>query len=79
VPGETFDVSISEREDAMVASAEDLFVVYIREDKKHNGIPTERKLVSCRSQEEAEMVRRENETPRNRCIVRYLGPAGGGD
>ena len=63
----------------MVAASEDLFVVYVREDKKHDGLPTERKLVSCRSQEEAEMVRRENGSPGRRCIVRYMGPAGGGD
>ena len=58
---------------------DDCFVVYVREKKANPNRPMERKLVSCGSYQEAEMVRRENQAPDRHCIIRYTGPAGGGD
>ena len=63
----------------MTLIADDCFVVYVRERKAHRHHPVERQLVSCSSYQEAEMVRRENQGPERHCIIRYFGPAGGGD
>jgi hypothetical protein len=54
------------------------YVVFVQELRKGQS-PNERKLVECGSYHEAEMVRRENAAPGRRCIIRYLGLAGGGD
>jgi len=58
---------------------DDCFVVYVREKKMNRHRPMERQLVSCSSYQEAEMVRKENQAPDRHCIIRYTGPAGGGD
>jgi len=66
----------------MNITLDDCFVVYVRERKADPNRPNrtvERKLVSCGSYHEAEMVRRENRSPDRHCIIRYAGPAGGGD
>ncbi len=63
----------------MTAVHEDCFMVYVREEKKTDDPAGERPLVACPSYEEAEWVRRENQGPQRRCIIRYVGPAGGGD
>jgi len=63
----------------MKVALDDCFVVYIRERKANPNRPAERPLVSCGSYQEAEMVRRENQGPDRHCIIRYTGPAGGGD
>ena len=59
--------------------ADDCFVVYVRERRTNPHRPMEAQLVSCGSYQEAEMVRRENQGPDRHCIIRYMGPAGGGD
>ncbi len=60
---------------------EDRFVVFIREDGPSAAVPEarERELVSCASYEEAHWICQEYGGPHRKCIVRYLGPAGGGD
>lgn len=39
----------------------------------------ERLLVRCSTYEEARWVRQEYQGPSRSCIIRYVGPAGGGD
>ena len=63
----------------MSVVAEECFVVYVRDKQSKPHHLTERKLVDCGSYEEAQMVRRENQAPDRHCIIRYLGPTGGGD
>lgn len=63
----------------MTMNHEDCFDVYVREDSGVPYLPMERKLMTCRTYEEAVSVRRENNAPDRRCIIRYVGPAGGGD
>ena len=65
----------------MPAAVDDCFVVFVREEVSPNGIPdlVERELVRCPSYEQAEWVRRECGSSRRKCIIRFLGPSGGGD
>jgi len=65
----------------MEATLDDRFVVFVRElaEPKSVGLPAERPLVTCSSYEEAQWVRREYATRMRKCIIRYVGPAGGGD
>jgi hypothetical protein len=60
---------------------EDQFVVFVREDRPSAAGPEawERELVSCPTYEEALWVCREMRGPHRKCIVRFVGPAGGGD
>ena len=60
---------------------EDRFDVFIREDEPHTHGRSqhERPLVSCATYEEAQWVRREYAGPHRKCIIRFVGPAGGGD
>jgi len=65
----------------MDALFQDEFVVYVRDLKpaQPGWQNRERELVHCATYEEAEWVRHEMESPRRRCIIRYVGPTGGGD
>jgi hypothetical protein len=65
----------------MATALEDSFTVFIRSERQPDQFPeaVERELVTCSSYEEAEWVRLENEAPGRKCIIRYVGPAGGGD
>jgi hypothetical protein len=58
------------------SQSEEGFVVFVRDLA---GCNPERTLVSCPTYAEAEWVRDEYATPTRRCIIRYIGPAGGGD
>lgn len=62
-------------------SFEDRFVVFVRGDSASCEGPeaVERELVSCSTYEEADWVRHEYGQNVRRCVIRYLGPAGGGD
>jgi hypothetical protein len=57
------------------------YVVFIQSPADPNARPesVERELVECATYEEARWVRRENTSPTRRCVIRYVGPAGGGD
>jgi hypothetical protein len=64
----------------MDSQYEEQFVVYVRDNwPRPGGAPAEERLVHCSSYEEAQWVRRECAGPRRRCIIRYVGPSGGGD
>jgi hypothetical protein len=63
----------------MILIADECFEAYVRERKANPNRPMEWQVVNCGSYQEAEMVRRENQGPDRHCIIRYLGPAGGGD
>jgi hypothetical protein len=65
----------------MQSTLDDRFVVYVRDEGRVDSFygPVERELVSCSTYEEAEWVRQECAGPNRKCIIRYIGPAGGGD
>jgi hypothetical protein len=60
---------------------EDGFVVYVRLDRAHAYPPeaVEQAVVHCASYEEARLVRHQYHAAAQECVIRYLGPAGGGD
>jgi hypothetical protein len=60
---------------------DDQFVVYVRKDPNDSGRPDllERELLRCGSYAEARRVQREYGQGQPNCVIRYVGPAGGGD
>jgi hypothetical protein len=65
----------------MEAILQDCYVVFAREliTPGRVAYARERELVTCSSYEEARWVQRECTSPTRQCIIRYVGPAGGGD
>jgi hypothetical protein len=67
---------------AMETTLDDRYVVFVREEPvpgRRMLLPVERELVTCASYKEARWVQRECSTPKRKCIIRFVGPAGGGD
>ncbi len=62
-------------------SHEDGFVVFVRVDPTHECTPesVEQPLRVCPSYEEARQLQRSFRGSQRECVIRYLGPAGGGD
>jgi hypothetical protein len=60
---------------------DDRFLVFVRADRGSDNAPEEfeRYLTSCPTYEEARRIQREYRTFARECVIRYLGPAGGGD
>jgi len=58
---------------------DDRYVVYIRLDPAHPSRPDagEEAVAACSSYAEARRVQREYQGAE--CVIRYIGPAGGGD
>jgi hypothetical protein len=68
----------------MDSQYEEQFVVYVRDHRPQASgaagpVPEGQELVGCATYEEAQWVRHECESRRRRCIIRYVGPSGGGD
>ena len=57
---------------------EDRFVVFVQ-DEGQVGSAGECEVARCRSYEEAKTIRREVGWRPHKCVIRYFGPAGGGD
>jgi hypothetical protein len=60
---------------------DDRFLVFVRADRSHSTPPEdfERYLISCPTYEDARRIQREYRSRSRECVIRYLGPAGGGD
>jgi hypothetical protein len=60
---------------------EDRFLVFVRTERNHWDPPedSERYLISCPTYEEARRIQRDYRSRSRECVIRYLGPAGGGD
>jgi hypothetical protein len=60
---------------------DDRFMVFLRHDLSHAGRPdyAERPVVTCSTYEEACQIRRRLLERKRDCIIRFVGPAGGGD
>jgi hypothetical protein len=60
---------------------EDRFVVYLRRDRGSYAHPenAERPLTACSTYADARRIQRELQRGARECVIRYVGPAGGGD
>jgi hypothetical protein len=60
---------------------DDRFIVFLRHDPLKPGRPdhAERPLASCGSYEEARRIQRQLLHAARDCVIRFVGPAGGGD
>jgi hypothetical protein len=66
----------------MEAILDDRFAVFVREllvAGRPPRLPTERQLTTCSTYEQARAVCRECNGPTRQCVIRFVGPAGGGD
>jgi hypothetical protein len=66
----------------MQATLDDSYVVMVREwdpNTKNAVAVRERELATFPTYEQALWVKKECTGPRRTCVIRYLGPAGGGD
>jgi hypothetical protein len=65
----------------MESVLDDRFIVFIRQDRGNSNRPdhSERALVTCASYEEARRVQRYLRHAERASVIRYVGPAGGGD
>ena len=75
-PSEPNDPGTQPLEDAK----EDCFVVFVRPPAAGDGPPVaERPVASCATQAEARAVQQQLRLTGAECVVRFTGPAGGGD
>jgi hypothetical protein len=60
---------------------DDRFIVFVRHASPNEERPdaAERPLITCATYAEARRVRREIHNSARECVIRYIGPAGGGD
>jgi len=60
---------------------DDRFLIFVRADRSSPTPPEdfERYLISCPTYQEARRIQREFRNQARECVIRYLGPAGGGD
>jgi hypothetical protein len=65
----------------MNAFHDDRYLIFVRGDRSQNHAPDgfERYVISCPTYEEARRIQREYRSMARECVIRYLGPAGGGD
>jgi hypothetical protein len=60
---------------------DDQFAVFVRRDGSHAARPdySEHFLARFSSYEEARQMQRQLQKASRKCVIRYIGPAGGGD
>lgn len=59
---------------------EDRYVLFLRHDDAEAAGPiSEQPVASCSSYEEARRLRRQLQTTSGEYVIRFVGPAGGGD
>lgn len=64
----------------MESSQDDRFVVFVRHHgQSYSPDRAERPLATCSTYAEARRIRREFHYTARECVIRYVGPAGGGD
>jgi hypothetical protein len=74
-------ITSPEKAPVMETVHEDRFVVFLRHDRGASPRPdyAERPLRSCSTYEEARQLQRQLRESERECIIRYIGPSGGGD
>jgi hypothetical protein len=62
-------------------SVHDEFMVFVRRDQCYASRPdwAERPLMTCSTYEEARRIQRQLLDSARQSVIRYIGPAGGGD
>lgn len=65
----------------MVEVHDDRYVVYVRSRRDTHDPPedSEWPAITCSSYEEACRIRQSHRLNARDCVIRYIGPAGGGD
>jgi hypothetical protein len=65
----------------MDSSSTDLYQVYLREYRKTGDLHevVEQPLADCSSYDEARRIQQQALRAAQDCVIRYLGPTGGGD
>jgi len=65
----------------MESFLDDRFVVFLCHIANRSNRPddAERVLATCSSYEEARQIQRHLQHQDHKCVIRYVGPAGGGD
>jgi hypothetical protein len=65
----------------MDSASTDLYQVFLREHKKTGDLHevVERPLVGCETYDEARRIQQQAQKAEMDCIIRYMGPTGGGD
>ena len=64
----------------MIVAQDDCFAVFARDEEERAGAPPmEHEVVRCTSHDEARQFCQRYGDVHRRYIIRYLGPAGGGD
>jgi hypothetical protein len=66
----------------MESAHEDRFVVFVRADGRHENLAPqhlERPVISVASYEQAQRIKQQWQQAGRSCVIRYVGPAGGGD
>jgi hypothetical protein len=65
----------------MESALEGQYLVFVRSHGKHDATPEEAEMhmVSCLSYEEAHRIKSQWNQAGRACVIRYEGPAGGGD
>jgi hypothetical protein len=65
----------------MESSQDDRFIVFLRQPRGASYQPdlAEQPLASCSSYAEARRILKEFHYTARECVIRYVGPAGGGD
>jgi hypothetical protein len=60
---------------------DDRFLVFVRADRDRSTPPEEfeQDMISCSTYEDAQRIKRELRGIARECVIRYLGPTGGGD
>ncbi len=65
----------------MEEAHDDRFVVYVRSRRDRQDPPedSEWPVIACSSYEEACKIRQEHRLHARDCVIRFVGPSGGGD
>jgi hypothetical protein len=65
----------------MTSVPDERYLVFVRADRSDPNPPEEfeRYLISCPTYEEARRIQKLYRARAKECVIRYLGPAGGGD
>lgn len=65
----------------MEHSSSDLYLVFLRDRSREQDGPeqAEQPVAGCASYAEARQIQRLNLQAKRDCVIRYAGPAGGGD
>lgn len=74
-----FNAGVKDSPVSISGVPDDRFVVFVRPDPALHGTTAEQPVASCKTQAEAKEVQQQLRSTGADCVIRYAGPAGGGD